>query len=57
VRLAQTIYPRRGALHFRHNICDVCIRGSLRCYGRQLESRLARVPAHLLHPAVQEHSM
>jgi hypothetical protein len=57
VRLLQTIYPRRHDLHFRHNICDVCIRGSLRCYGQQLASRLARVPARRFNLAVQEHGL
>jgi hypothetical protein len=55
VRLVQTIYPKRGDLHVRHNICDVCVRVSQRCFRRQLERALARVPAHLLNPVVQEH--
>jgi hypothetical protein len=55
VRLVQTIHPKRGDLYVRHNICDVCIRGSQRCFGWQLERALARVPAHLLNLAVQEH--
>src|SRR5438132_1500892 len=38
VRLVQTIYPRRGDLHIRKAICDVCVRVSLRCFGRQLAS-------------------
>ena len=38
VRLIMTIYPRRGDLHVQHTICDVCIRVSLRCFGRQLAS-------------------
>jgi hypothetical protein len=33
-----TIYPRRGALHIQQTICDVCVRVSLRCFGRQLAS-------------------
>jgi len=32
VRLVQTIYPKRGDLHVRHNICDVCVRVSQRCF-------------------------
>ena len=55
VRLVQTIYPKRGDLHVRHNICDVCLRASQRCFRWQLEQAVACVPAHLLHPAVQEH--
>ena len=54
VRLVLTIYPRRGELHVQHNICDVCIRVSLRCWGRQLASSLARVPARPAHQAVPE---
>jgi hypothetical protein len=57
VRLLLTIYPRRSDLHFRHNICDVCIRVSQGCWGRQLASRLARVPTLRINPAVQEHEM
>ena len=52
VRLVLTIYPRRGALHIRHTICDVCIWVSLRCWGRQLVSSLAHVPARPSDPAV-----
>ena len=57
VRLVQTIYPTRGDLYVQHTICDVCIRVSLRCFGRQLASRLARVPTRLVTPAVQEHGL
>jgi hypothetical protein len=55
VLLVQTIYPRRGDLHIWENVCDVCIRVSQRCCRWQLESRLARVPAHRFTPALQEH--
>jgi hypothetical protein len=55
VRLVLTIYPRRGDLHVRHNICDVCIRVSLRCWGRQLASSLAHVPARSSNLAVPEY--
>jgi hypothetical protein len=54
VRLVLTLYPRRGDLHIRHHICDVCIRVSLRCWGRQLASSVARGPVHLVNPAVPE---
>jgi hypothetical protein len=37
ILLVQTIYPRRGDLHVRHNICDVCVRASQRGFGWQLE--------------------
>jgi len=55
VRLVLTIYPRRGDLHVRHNICDVCIRVSLRCWGQQLALSLVRVPARPSNPAVPEY--
>jgi len=45
VRLVLTIYPRRRDLHVREAVCDVCARGSLRCFRRQLASSLAHVPA------------
>src|SRR5215813_1272520 len=54
VRLVQTIYLKRGDLHVQHTICDICIRVSLRCFGRQLASSLVRVPTRLVTPAVQE---
>jgi hypothetical protein len=38
VRLVLSIYPRRGGLHIRKALCDVCVRVSLRCFGRQLAS-------------------
>ena len=57
VRLILTIYPRRGDLHIWEAVCDVCVRVSLRCFGRQLASSSARVPAHLFHPACQEPEM
>ena len=44
VCLVRTIYPRCGDLHVREEVCDVCLRGSQRRFGRQLESRLARLP-------------
>jgi hypothetical protein len=57
VRLVQTIYPRRGALHIWEHGCDVCVRVSQRSCGWQLASRLARVPTRLVNPAVQEHRL
>ena len=57
VRLVQTIYPKRGDLHVQHNICDVCIRVSLRCFGRQLASSLVRVPTRPSNPAVPEYGL
>jgi hypothetical protein len=51
VRLVLTIYPRRGDLYIREAVCDVCVRVSLRCFGRQLASPSARVPARLFDPA------
>src|SRR4029450_9571247 len=38
VRLVLFIYPRRGGLHIRKALCDVCVRVSLRCFGGELES-------------------
>jgi hypothetical protein len=57
VRLVQTIYPERDDLHVQHTICDVCIRVSLRCFGRQLASSLVRVPARPSNPAVPEYGL
>ncbi len=57
VRLVQTIYPRRGALHIWEHGCDVCVRMSQRCRGWQLEARLARVPARGSTSAVPAHAM
>ena len=55
VSLVLTLYPRRGNVHIRHHICDVCIRVSLRCWGRQLASSWARVAcARPSNPAVPE---
>ena len=45
----------RGDLHVQHNICDVCIRVSLRCWGQQLALSLVRVPARPSNPAVPEY--
>jgi hypothetical protein len=55
VRLVLAIYPRRGNLHVREDICDVCVRGRLRCFGRQLASPLARLAARLSNAALQDH--
>jgi hypothetical protein len=57
VRLVQTIYPRPGKLHIWEHGCDVCVEVSQRCCRWHLESRLARVPARLVNPAVQEHGL
>ncbi len=57
VRLVQTVYPRRGDLHIWEHVCDVCVEISQSCCGWQLEARLARVPARLVNPAVQEHGL
>jgi hypothetical protein len=55
VGLVLTLYARRGHVHIRHHICDVCIQVSLRCWGRQLASSWARVAcARPSNPAVPE---
>jgi hypothetical protein len=55
VRLVLAIYPRRGDLHVREDICDVCVRVSLPCFGWQLASPWARLSACLFNSALQEH--
>jgi hypothetical protein len=57
VRLVLTIYPRRGDLHIRKALCDVCVHVSLRCWGRQLASSSTRLPSHLVPPALPEQGM
>jgi hypothetical protein len=57
VRLIRTIYHRRGALHIWEHVCDVCIQVSQHYCAWQLESRLARVPARLVNPTMQEHGL
>ena len=57
VRLVQTIYPRRGALHIWEHGCDVCVEVSQRCYRWQLASQFARVPARRFTPGISAHEM
>ena len=54
LRLVLTVYPWRDNFHVQHNLCDGCLWVSLRCWGRQLASSLARVPVQLVNPAVPE---